>query len=67
MDIKTNHSAVGEFSNYITAKEMAFLSHNLSSDGDTARRSDGSVWKWSDHFGVWLCFEESLDLCHRCS
>lgn len=38
---------------YMTAREMAVTSHNLSYDGMTATMADESVWKWSEHFSVW--------------
>ena len=37
-----------------TAYEMALKSHNLSRDGMSAKTPDGNVWKWSDHFRVWV-------------
>lgn len=37
----------------MTAREMALTSHNLSKDGNSATLSDGTVYKWSDHFRVW--------------
>lgn len=42
-----------EIKNYVTAKDMALSSHNLSRDGMSATRADGTVWKWSNHFNVW--------------
>lgn len=38
---------------FMTAKEMALTSHNLSSDGTCATLANGDVYKWSDHFKTW--------------
>lgn len=38
---------------FMTAKEMALTSHNLSRDGMSATLANGQVYKWSNHFNVW--------------
>lgn len=45
-------SKVGAF---LTARQMALKSHNLSKDGMDATAKDGGHWKWSNHFNVWAC------------
>lgn len=40
-------------SKYMTAKQMALTSHNLSKDSMSATLESGEVFKWSDHFKVW--------------
>ena len=66
--MKKGNSTESKVGNYMTAKEMALLSHNLSTDGDTASRRDGSIWKWSNHFNVWACMatkETDPKLCRE--
>jgi len=40
-------------SKWMTAKEMALTSHNLSQDGMSATLRNGEVYRWSEHFNVW--------------
>jgi len=53
----TMHSTKTHIGNWMTAKEMALLSHNLDKEADFARRSDGSLWGWSEHSQIWACVD----------
>lgn len=40
-------------SKFLTAKQMALTSHNLSKDSNAATLATGDVYRWSDTFKVW--------------
>lgn len=50
---KAPQSGASKHPNWMTAKQMALQSHNLSRDGMSATLRSGEVYRWSDHFNVW--------------
>lgn len=46
-----------KYGSYVTARQMAFKPHSLSERAMAATTADGAVWRWSNHFNVWVCTE----------
>lgn len=60
MDLATDTTKAGvksKIGNFLTARQMALKSHNLSADGMEAHATDGGLWKWAPHFNVWVCVD----------